>query len=235
MQSIYSNSNVSAASDRYQPAGRLVPVLSANAVEYDVIDTAIALGKKAASLGETVLILDCTNGETMSRAGIIFTKTLADVISEQAKLQDALYVTSNEHYHVACLGDLELDNALGSLAALSLEFDWVFVIAKPGCTAAHIRLAAAGDSCLLGYDTSGDAFMRAYWVIEAVRRRAPKFDPLVLSCGDYIDSVETALMLTDTVREYLGAPPPYAGHILDQNIETRLLDSLRDKAAPNAA
>jgi len=235
VQPIYSKSNMVPPADAYQPAGRLVPVLSANAVDYDIVDTAIALGRKAASYGETVLILDCTGGETLSRAGIIYTKTLADVISGEAQLRDALYVTSNEHYHVACLGDLELDKALGSLAALSLEFDWVFVVAKPGCTAAHIRLAAAGDSCLLGYDTSGDAFMRAYWMIEAIRRRAPKFDPLILSCGDYIESVETALMLTDTVREHLGAPPPYAGHILDQNIDIRLLDSLRDRSEQNVA
>ena len=30
--------------------------------------------------------------------------------------------------------------------------------------------------------------------------------------GPRADAVETALMLTDTVREHLGAPPPYAGH-----------------------
>lgn len=235
VQSIYSGANLSAPLDSYQPAGRLIPVLSANDVGNDAIDTAIALGRKAASYGETVLILDCTGGDVMQRAGVIYTKTLADVISSQAQLRDALYITSNEHYHVACLGELELDKALGSLAALSLEFDWVFAIAEPGCTAAHIRLAAAGDNCLLGYDTSGDAFMRAYWVIEAVRRRAPKFDPLILSCGNYLDSVETALMLSDTVRENLGAPPPYAGHILDESIDMRLLRKLRDTIDKSAA
>jgi len=219
----------------YEPAGRLVPVLSANPVGFDVIDTALALGRKAASFGETVLILDCNGGQTLNRAGIVFNKTLADVLSGEAQLRDALYITSNEHYNAAALGDISLDKALGSLAALSLDFDWVFVVAEPGCTRAHTRLAAAGDICLLGYETQKDDFMRAYWMIEAVRRRAPKFDPFILSCGDKAEAVETALMLTDTVRDHLGAPPSYAGHVLDNNLETRLLSQLRDTLASTAA
>lgn len=219
----------------YQPAGRLVPVLSANPVGDQIIDTAIALGRKAASYGETVLILDCTDGQAMSHAGVIYQKTLADVLKGEAQLRDALYVTSNEHYNAAALGDIPMDDALGSLAALSLDFDWVFVIVTPGCTNAHVRLAAAGDTCLLGYDSASDAFMRAYWTIEAVRRRAPKFDPFILSCGDRIESVETALMLSDTVRDHLGAPPPYAGHCADSNIDARLLEGLREAVAVKVA
>lgn len=229
------NQNPPAMAGTYQPAGRLIPVLSANPVGHEVIDTAIALGRKAASYGETVLILDCVGGHAMNRAGVVFRKTLADVLAGDAQLRDALYITSNEHYNVASLGNIELNEALGSLAALSLDFDWVFVIAEPGCTSAHVKLAAAGDSCLLGYDTSGDAFMRAYWMIEAVRRRAPKFDPLVLSCGERIDSVETALMLSETVRDNLGAPPPYAGHTADLNLDERLLGQFRELVAANAA
>jgi len=219
----------------YQPAGRLVPVLSANAVNFDVIDTALALGRKAASFGETVLILDCNGGQTLNRAGVVFNKTLADVLSREAQLRDALYITANEHYNAAALGDIPLDKALGSLTALSLEFDWVFVIAETGCTRAHTRLAAAGDICLLGYETKGDDFMRAYWMIEAIRRRAPKFDPFLLSCGRKQEAVETALMLTDCVREHLGAPPPYAGHVLDNNLDARLLNQLRETLASSAA
>ena len=94
----------------------------------------------------------------------------------------------------------------------SLSYDWVFVVPPAGCTPAHVRLAAAADVSLLGYDTAEDNFMRAYWMIDAVRRRDPKFDPVILSMGTRQDAVETALMLTDTVREHLGAPPPYAGH-----------------------
>ncbi|RKQ69676.1 hypothetical protein DES40_2480 [Litorimonas taeanensis] len=230
-----SNKNAPSASDVYQPAGRLIPVLSANPVGDQIIDTAIALGRKAASYGETVLILDCTGGNAMSRAGVVFNKTLADVLSGEAQLRDALYITANEHYNVACLGNIALDEALGSLAALSLDFDWVFVVAKPGCTNAHIRLAAAGDNCLIGYDTKSDAFMRAYWMIEAVRRRAPEFDPHILSCGNRLESVETALMLSETVRDHLGAPPPYAGHIADAHLDVRLLGQLREAIAEKAA
>lgn len=219
----------------YQPAGRLVPVLSANPVGFDAIDTALALGKKAASFGETVLILDCNGGETLNRAGVVFNKTLANVLSGGSPLRDALYVTANEHYNAAALGDIPLDKALGSLAALSLEFDWVFVVAEPGCTRAHTRLAAAGDICLMGYETQKDDFMRAYWMIEAIRRRAPKFDPFILSCGDKKDAVETALMLTECVRDHLGAPPPYAGHVKDEHLETRLLSQLRKTLASTAA
>jgi hypothetical protein len=69
--------------------------------------------------------------------------------------------------------------------------------------------------------------MRAYWTIEAVRRRAPKFDPLILSCGERIESVETALMLSDTVRDHLGAPPPYAGHAGTPENISRILTILR--------
>ena len=226
------------APQSFQPVGRFIPVLCANPIESDIINTTLELGRKAASYGETVLILDCMKGQALNKAGVIFNKTIADVLSGEAQLRDALYVTANEHYNAAALGDISLDEALGSLAALSLDFDWVFILAEPGCTAAHIRLAAAGDSCILGYDTQGDAFMRAYWMIEAIRRRAPKFDPYLLSCGDLLESVETALMLSDTVKEHLGAPPPYAGHITDQGLDSRLLESLRDsidKDITNAA
>jgi MinD-like ATPase involved in chromosome partitioning or flagellar assembly len=233
VQPINQTSSISA--NVYQPAGRLVPVLSANPVGDEIIDTAIALSRKAASYGETVLVLDCTGGYTLHRAGVIYQKTLADVLKGEAELRDALYVTSNEHYNAAELGDIPMDQALGSLAALSLDFDWVFVVVKPGCTGAHVRLAAVGDACLLGYDTSGDAFMRAYWTIEAVRRRAPKFDPLILSCGNHVESVETALMLSDIVRGHLGAPPPYAGHTSDAHMDVRLLSRLREAIAQNAA
>jgi len=61
---------------------------------------------------------------------------------------------------------------------------------------------------------------------------------LKLFGGDLLESVETALMLSDTVKEHLGAPPPYAGHITDQGLDSRLLESLRhsiDRDMANAA
>ncbi len=214
--------------DIYRPAGRLVPVLAATEIE-NQIDLALALGRKAASYGETVLMLDCNGGAMMDKAGVIYNKTIYDALYHDADLRDVTYVTSNEHFTAAAAGAADLDMALGSLAALSLSYDWVFVVPPAGCTPAHVRLAAASDISLLAYDTAGDNFMRAYWLIEAVRRRAPKFDPLILSMGERADAVETALMLTDTVREHLGAPPPYAGHAEDGPIAERLIERMRDE------
>jgi len=37
------------------------------------------------------------------------------------------------------------------------------------------------------------------------------------------------LMLSETVRDHLGAPPPYAGHVEDANIEGRLITQMREQ------
>jgi MinD-like ATPase involved in chromosome partitioning or flagellar assembly len=213
----------------YHPAGRLVPVFAASDIDGQS-ELALKLGRHAASFGETVLMLDCNGGQMMKAAGIIYNKTIYDVLYDDADLQDVKYVTSNEHFTAAAAGEADLDLALGSLAALSLSYDWVFVVPPAGCTPAHVRLASASDVSLLAYDTASDNFMRAYWMIEAVRRRNPKFDPVILSMGERMDAVETALMLTDTVREHLGAPPPYAGHAQDGPIAERLIERMRDLA-----
>ena len=215
--------------DEYRPAGRLVPVFAASEIEGQS-DLALKLGRHAASFGETVLMLDCNDGAMMDAAGVIYNKTIYDVLYDGADLGDVKYVTSNEHFTAAAAGEADLDIALGSLAALSLSYDWVFVVPPAGCTPAHVRLASASDVSLLVYDTRSDNFMRAYWMIEAVRRRDPKFDPVVLSMGGRADAVETALMLTDTVREHLGAPPPYAGHAEDGPVAERLIERMRDLA-----
>lgn len=213
----------------YRPAGRLVPVFSVRDIQGQS-ELALKLGRHAASFGETVLMLDCNDGAMMDAAGIIYHKTIYDVLYNNADLRDVRYVTSNEHFTAAASGKADLDTALGSLAALSLSYDWVFVVPPIGCTPAHVRLASASDVSLLAYDTASDNFMRAYWMIEAVRRRDPKFDPVVLSMGNRADAVETALMLTDTVREHLGAPPPYGGHAEDGPVAERLIDRMRDIA-----
>ena len=215
--------------DEYHPAGRLVPVFAASDIDGQS-NLALKLGRHAASFGETVLMLDCNDGAMMDAAGVIYNKTIYDVLYNEAELRDVKYVTSNEHFTAAAAGEADLDTALGSLAALSLSYDWVFVVPPAGCTPAHVRLASASDVSLLAYDTRSDNFMRAYWMIEAVRRRDPKFDPVVLSMGNRADAVETALMLTDTVREHLGAPPPYAGHAEDGPVAQRLIERMRDIA-----
>lgn len=217
-----------AAVQDYEPACRLVSLFSASGNPAEIRDIAVALGRKAASYGETVLILDAVNGDLLQKAGVICARTLTDVANGECELRDALYITSNEHFTAAAVGEQSLEEALGLLATLSLSYDWVFVVPEAGCTPAHVRLAAASDVSVMSYATQGDAFMRAFWMIDAIRRRAPKYDPLMVSTGERADAVETALMLSDTVRDHLGAPPPYAGHMSDSHAATRLLSRLRD-------
>jgi len=224
-----------AQSSQYEPACRLVSLFTASGKESATYDIALKLGRKAASRGETVLILDAVNGEMLNHAGIVYSRTLDDVAAGTADPKDALFVTANEHFTAGAVGAGGLENALGLLAALSLSYDWVFVVPKAGCKPAHIRLGAASDVSLIAYATQGDQFMRAFWMIDALRRRSSHFDPLILSTGQKSDAVETAFMLSETVREHLGAPPPYAGHMDDLHLEARLLEQMRTQAARRAA
>jgi len=214
----------------YDPACRLVSLFTPCDNGDETIDLALKLGRKAASYGETVLILDAVDGALMNRAGIIYARTLEDVTNGTAEEKDALYVTSNEHFTAGALGEDYLDKSLGLIAALSLSYDWVFVVPKAGCETAHIHLGQASDISIMTYHTQSDRFMRAFWMVDALRRKSPKFDPLILSTGEKSDAVETALMLSETIREHLGAPPPYAGHSDDLHLESRLLETLREKA-----
>ncbi|WP_409433097.1 MinD/ParA family protein [Litorimonas sp. RW-G-Af-16] len=218
----------------HQPAGRMVSMFCPSGDVETSYQLALRLGRKAASFGETVLMLDGCDGRMMKAAGIVYNRTLADVVYADAPLRDAMYITSNEHFTATSTGALTLDDALGSLAALSLSYDWVFVLPPEGCTPAHIRLAGASDASVMTYDTQGDHFMRAYWMLDAIRRRAPKFDPLVVSTGNVADAAETSSMLSETIRDHLGAPPPYAGHEKDLHIEPRLLDQMREVIARTA-
>lgn len=209
----------------YFPEGRLVPVFSANE-SINAAALTLSMAKFAAKRGETVLMVDCQDGALMKEAGIIYGKSLSDVLFYGADLRDATYVTSNEHFTAIAAGDATLMAVLGSLAAMSLDYDWVFVGTKPGCTPGHVRLAGAADHSLLAYDTEADHFLRAYWMIEAVRRRHPKFDPHIMSMGQKKTAVATAFALSELVADILGARPPYVGHMEDMNVIDRLLDTL---------
>jgi len=222
-------------SGQYEPACRLVSLFTASGEEQTTYDIALKLGRKAASYGETVLILDAVDGELMRHAGIVYSRTLDDVTQGTADVRDALFVTANEHFTAGAVGPAGLEKGLGLLAALSLSYDWVFVVPKAGCEPAHVRLGSASDVSVISYSAQGDNFMRAFWMIDALRRRTPTFDPLILSTGEKSDAVETAFMLSETVREHLGAPPPYAGHMDDLHLETRLLEQMRIQAARRAA
>jgi len=212
-----------------QPKRQLVPVFAANP-ELGQTAVTLSLAKAAAARGETVLMIDCQEGVLMDAAGIIYNKTLADVFFREAKMDDVKYVTSNEHFTAVAAGRMSLDILLGSLAALSLEYDWVFVGTQAGCTPAHVRLAGAADASLLCYSADVEHYMRAYWMIEAIRRRHPDYDPLLMSFGSQSDANETALMLIETVKEFLGAPPPYIGHSTDPWVAPKTLVNMIDLA-----
>lgn len=224
-------------SNEYCPAGRLAPIFGAQedmAGTAMVVSTTLALAKAAAARGETVLMLDMLGGSLMKTAGIITGITLGDVLYRGADIRDAKYVSHNEHFTAASAGDADMESLLGSLAALSLSYDWVFVGTQPGCTPAHVRLAGASDTSLMNYASDGDRFMRAYWMLDAIRARAPRFDPLMIVHGDETEAFETYDMFAGTVREFLGAPPALGGIVetCDEAnaIAPVLLESLRQEA-----
>lgn len=220
----------------YQPAGRLVSVLCASeepSCHAQIIAATLRLAREAASRGETVLLLDASDGALMEQAGVIYSRSLDHFIAGQCELRDALFVTANEHFSAGVITEDGLSAALGTLAGLSLSYDWVFCVGPPGLSPVQARLAAGSETCLLGYDTRVDGFMRAYWMVDALRRRNHRWDPVTLSLGPIEDAAETALMLSDTVRDHLGAPPAYAGHAMDQALPQRGLERLRDLADRN--
>lgn len=221
----------------HRSTGRLVPVFVAHEEEngkFLAVNTTLALAKAAAARGETVLMLDILGGDLMQAAGIIHGVTLADVLYRGADIGDAKYISHNEHFTVAHAGDAPLEDLLGSLAAMSLSYDWVFVGTEVGCTPAHVCLAGASDTAILGYASQKNLFMRAYWMLDAIRARVPKFDPLMLVEGDETDGFETYDLFAGTVREFLGAAPALGG--ITQNardthlIAPTLLACLREEA-----
>lgn len=212
-----------------KPGQRLIPVFGANS-GLDTSYTTLALAKAAAAKGETVLMLDAQRGRLMKRAGIIYNLTLADVLHDQAQIQDVKYITSNEHFTAMACGDMSLDHVLGSLAALSLDYDWVFVGTENGCTPDHVRLAGASDTAVLVYGSDGDDFMRAYWMLDSIRTRYPSFDPLLCSLGSGVDAKNTAQLLRATISEFLGASPLYTGHGNEKAMVSAILAAAHNQA-----
>jgi len=219
-------------SNNNRPAGRLVPIFAA----HDGLETAglvLRLAQTAAKIGETVLLLDMDGGKIMQEAGIITGVTLGDVLTRGADIGDAKYISQDGHFTAACAGDADLETLLGSLAALSLGYDWVFVCAPAGCTPAHVRLAGAADSALLSYSSTSDNFMRAYWMLNAIRMRIPRFDPLMTVHGSTDDSLETYELFAGIVSEFLGAAPALGGILTEkqcpQDTASALLLSLRQE------
>ena len=219
----------------YRPAGRLVPIFSAHE-GLSGTTLSLEMAKAAAARGETVLLLDLVDGNLMREAGIVIGKTLGDVLYRQADIRDAKYISHNEHFTAASAGDATLDALLGSLAALSLRYDWVFVATEHGCTPAHVKLASAADTALLSFSSDSDRFMRAYWMLDAIRARSPKFDPMIITEGSETEAFEAFELFKGTVREFLGAPPALGG-ILEQSTDAKslspiILESLREETKP---
>lgn len=221
-----------------RPEGRLIPVFAVDEGLRNA-DLVLALSKTAAARGETVLMLDQMGGRLMDKAGIMVGATLAEVLDGSASMSDAKYINHNEHFTAVSTGGADLDVILGSLAAMSLSYDWVFIGARPGCTPAHIRLAGAADAALTVYDSGGDKFMRAYWMLDAIRARVPKFDPLMIAQiskeGNEAEGFETYDLLAGTVRDFLGAAPALGG-ILENadsasDLAPALLEALRQDSA----
>ena len=220
--------------DAYQPAGRLVPVLSGSGGA-DAVSLALRMARFAVSQGETVLLLDGRDGELMDKAGIVYARTLSDAVRGDCALRDCLYVTANEHFSASALGDMPLHDAVGTFASLSLDYDWVFAVPQMGLSQAVARLAAASDAAVVAFESERDLFMRAYWIIDAIRARNPRFDPHTVSYGAREDAVESALLLDATVRDHLGGSPVYSGHESDRDRVETLLQSMRDRTARRAA
>jgi len=217
-----------------RPGGRLIPVFAVDDGLWSA-DMVLALSKTAAARGETVLMLDQMGGRLMDKAGIVVGATLADVLDGTYNMSDAKYINHNEHFTAVSTGGADLDILLGSLAAMSLSYDWVFIGARPGCTPAHVRLAGAADAALVMYDSCGDKFMRAYWMFDAIRTRVPRFDPLMIAQvsqgSNESEGFETFDLLAGTVRDFLGAAPALGGILESQqsavDLAPVLLEALR--------
>lgn len=219
--------------------GKLVPVFGG---ESGLPRTALTINLAlcAAQSGKSVLIIDCDQGHSFTHFGLSPKNTLDDVLKGVANIGDAKHIVADGQLTLTRGGEAGLEDMLGALAAMSLSHDWVFVIPKSGCTPAHVRLAAAADNALMVFDSASDRFMRAYWMLDAIRARAPKYDPLMICSGDETEGQEAYELFAGTVRDFLGGPPRLgaiigredicpqrAEHILKNLIE----DQMREKAA----
>lgn len=205
----------------HKPAGHLVPIFSAahtgeaanhENASSDVAELTLALARAAARNGETVLIIDFLGGRLMEAAGIVTGTTLTDVLFNGGKMRDAKFISHNEHFTACNAGTAALPEFLGTMAAMSMSYDWLLAAVPPGCTPAHVRLAGAASKSVMMFDSERDLFMRAYWMLDAVRARTPLFSPHILVQGGKSAALEAYGMFASTVREFLGAPPPLAGH-----------------------
>jgi len=186
---------------RHKTRARLICVLSAND-GLPAEQSARALARSIRHKDESVLQITCTQSDAPSRP------TLTQVLSGDAQLCDVKTICPRTGIISVAAGHAKLDAMLGIIAALSLSYDNVIIAAPSGCTPAHIRLAAAADVNFLQFDSQGDKFMRAFWMMDALRARCARLDPMLIACGPKSEANEAHEMLSETIREFLGAPPP---------------------------
>ena len=208
---------------RRETRARLICMLAASD-ELPAAASAQSFARAAREQGETVLVVKYGLAEPSSQP------TLADVLSGEAQLCDTKLICANSGIVTLLAGRAKLEDMLGILAALSLSYDNVIIAPPAGCTPAHVRLAVAADVNVLHFDSHGDKFMRAYWMLDALRARCPGLDPMLVACGPKADAEESYEMLRETVREFLGAPLPLSAIIshrgMADGVATHILSAL---------
>lgn len=212
--------------NRRETRARLFCVMAPEA-GLPIVSSARALAHAARRTGESVLLVDCSAGAAQRAA------TLTDVLGGEARLCDAKNICPKTGLITMSAGDAPLETILGVLAALSLSYDNVIIAAPSGCNPALVRLAAAADVSLLHYHSHGDRFMRGYWMLDALRARCPSLDPLLIACGPQDEARQAHDMLSHTIREFLGAPPPLAAIISQEGMMDGVAQALLDRLERN--
>lgn len=185
---------------------RMICVLSAsNGLPAE--QSTLALARSIRNDNESVLRITFAGPDAPSNL------TLTQVLSGEAQLCDVKTICPQTGIISVAAGHAKLEDMLGIIAALSLSYDNVIIAAPSGCTPAHIRLAAAADVNILHFDSQGDKFMRAFWMMDALRARCAGLDPMLIACGPKSEATEAHEMLSGTIREFLGAPPPLSAII----------------------
>ena len=201
-------------------SGKLVTI-AAGEGGLDQITLAISLVRITAKSGANALLVDCAQHTLSDYLELKIKTSLQDVITRDLRVNDAKHIVPDTSMLVASAGDMPFDRMLGPLAALSLVHEWVFCVVPPGCTPAHVRLMGACDHNVLMFDSVSDRFMRAYWMLDAIRARAPQCDPVMVGRGSLSEVQETYALFASTVHDFLGAPPPLAGiQTPDVNFDT---------------
>lgn len=199
------------------PLGRLIPVFAGES-GLPVSALVQATARTASAAGDSVLIIDCDQADIFQLEALELRATLTHVRDDKAAFTDAKHISSDGQLTLCHSGDASLEELLGIIATLSLSYDWIFVVPPAGCTPAHVRLASASDHALMLFDSQGDKFMRAYWMLDAIRSRAPHFDPLALCYGPKDEAREAYALFAGTVREFMGGPPHLADIITEVGV-----------------